>query len=84
MSATNDVDRPLPLHARLLGSVRLAVGDRPIPEGAWPRRTARTLLLLLLATPGHRLPRDRVLDLLWPEAAPATARNALYLALAAL
>ena len=84
MSAANDVDQPLPLRAQLLGSVRLAVGDRPIPEGAWPRRTARSLLLLLLATPGHRLPRDRVLDLLWPAAAPATARNALYLALAAL
>ncbi len=76
--------RPAPLVAHLLGRVRLAVGDRPIPDTAWPRRTARSLLLLLLATPGHRLPRDRVLDLLWPEASPKTALNALYVALSGL
>jgi DNA-binding SARP family transcriptional activator len=70
--------------AELLGPVRLAVGDRAIPDDAWPRRSARALLLLLLATPGHRLPRDRVLDLLWPEAAPPAARNAFYKALHAL
>ena len=75
---------PLPLVAELLGPVRLAVGDRVIPDDAWPRRSARALLLLLLATPGHRLPRDRVLDLLWPEAALPAARNAFYKALHAL
>ena len=70
-----------PLRAHLLGSVRLAVGDRVIPDHAWTRRNARALLLLLLATPRHRLPRDRVLDLLWPEAPPETALNALRVAL---
>src|SRR5687768_6398341 len=75
--------RPPPLRAHLLGTVRVAVGSRVLPE-TWPRRTARSLLLLLLATPGHRLPRDRVLELLWPEASPATAANALYLALVVL
>ena len=76
-------DRPT-LRAHLLGPVRLAIGDRAIEDRVWPRRTARSLLLLLLATPGHRLPRDRVLELLWPEAAPDSARNALYLALSGL
>lgn len=75
---------PPPLRAHLLGEVRLAVGDRVIPEQAWPRRTARTLLLLLLVTPGYRLPRDRVLDLLWPDAAPEVATRGLYQALHAL
>lgn len=55
---------PVPLRAHLLGSVRLAVGNRVIPDHAWPRRGARALLLLLLATPGHRISRDRVLDFL--------------------
>ena len=73
-----------PLRAHLLGSVRLAVGDRVIPEHAWPRRNARAVLLLLLVTPRHQLPRDRVLDLLWPEAPPDTALNALRVALHAL
>ncbi|MDP9366386.1 MAG: winged helix-turn-helix domain-containing protein, partial [Chloroflexota bacterium] len=75
---------PPPLRAHLLGPVRLAVGDRPIPDVAWPRRTARAVLLLLLTAPGHRLPRERVLDLLWPESPPAAAANALGVALHAL
>ncbi|HEY7036483.1 MAG TPA: BTAD domain-containing putative transcriptional regulator [Thermomicrobiales bacterium] len=75
---------PPPLCARLLGATRLSLGDQPIPERAWSGRAARSLLLLLFATPGHRLPRDRVLDLLWPEAAPGAATNALYKAAHAL
>ncbi|MBA3528811.1 MAG: tetratricopeptide repeat protein, partial [Propionibacteriaceae bacterium] len=75
---------PPPLRAHLLGPVRLAVGERPLTERDWPRRSARTLLLLLLATPGHRLPRERVLDLLWPELAPDAARNELRKAIHAL
>ena len=67
-----------PLRARLFGQVEIAVGDRDIPEQAWPGRLPRALLLVLLATPNHRLPRDRVLDHLWPEANPTNALNALY------
>ena len=78
------VPQPAPLRAHLLGSVRLAVGDRLIPDHAWRRRSARALFLLLLTTPGHRLPRDRVLDLLWPESPPDSALNALRVALHAL
>src|SRR5687768_14131016 len=39
---------PPTLRAHLLGSVRLAVGERVLGDGNWPRRSARTLLLLLL------------------------------------
>jgi hypothetical protein len=70
-----------PIVANLLGPVHLAVGARVLADDAWPRQSARGLLLLLLATPGHRLPRDRTLELLWPTAQPEAARNALYKAL---
>ena len=73
-------DQPPPLTARLLGPVRLATGDRVLSDEAWPRRSARSLLLLLLVTPGHRLPCDQILDLLWPEAPPKVTRNAPALA----
>lgn len=66
-----------PLRAHLLGSVRLSVGDTPVPDHVWSRRAARSLLLLLLVTPGHRLPRDRVLELLWPDASPDSADQSL-------
>lgn len=73
-----------PLRAHLLGPVRLAIGHRPIAEDAWPRRAPRSLLRLLLATPGHVLPRDRVLDGLWPEAGCDAAANGLSKALRGL
>src|SRR3712207_5436648 len=76
--------RPAPLRAYLLGRVRLAVGERTLPDQAWSRRSARALLLLLLATPGHELTRDQVLDRLWPESAPDAAADALYQALRVL
>lgn len=82
MSAT-DEQLP-PIRAHLLGQVRLAVGAREIPDSAWRRRAERSLLLLLLMTPGHQLPRDRLLDLLWPEAPLPTALNSLYKALHAM
>ena len=53
------------------------VGDTIIPDRAWSRRAARSLLLLLLVTRDHRLPRDRVIDLLWPDVAPESADQAL-------
>ena len=71
---------PAGLRARLLGRTEIALGDHPIPDQAWPRRSMRSLLLLLLASPGRRLPRDQVLESLWPDSAPKTALNALYVA----
>jgi predicted ATPase len=66
----------------MLGPVRVAVGDTELLADAWPRRSARALLLLLLTHSGHRLPRDRAIDLLWPEASPeqggASLRKAVH------
>lgn len=75
---------PVSLRAQLLGPVRLAVQDREIPDQAWPRRNARALLLLLLASPGNRLSRDRITDLLWPDVSPESALTALRVSLHAL
>src|SRR5688500_8081398 len=84
MHPATEAGGPPRLRANLLGPVHLAVGQRVLADGNWPRRSARTLLLLLLATPGHRLPRERALDLLWPELAPDAARNELRKAIHAL
>ncbi|HEV2109674.1 MAG TPA: BTAD domain-containing putative transcriptional regulator, partial [Thermomicrobiales bacterium] len=81
MAESGQRGTPPPIRAALLGQARISVGTRPITDDDWLRRNVRSLLLLLLATPGHRLPRDRVLDLLWPEAEPKRATNALYVAL---
>lgn len=83
IDATSDPP-PAGLRAQLLGSVRIAIGDRVIANSEWPRRSARSLLLLLLATPGHRLSRERIIDLLWPDASLEAGANALRVALHAL
>lgn len=78
---------PLPppwLRAHLLGSFRLEAGGEVVPDHAWPRRSARVLLLLLLVIPAHRLPRDQVLDHLWPDAPPRSADGSLRKAVHAL
>jgi predicted ATPase/DNA-binding SARP family transcriptional activator len=65
----------------LLGGFRLVVGGVPVPEGAWRLRKARSLVKLLALAPGQRLPRDEVMDALWPELDPAAAANNLRVAL---
>ncbi len=72
------------IRARVLGSADIRIGDRLLVPGSWPRRQARTIFLMLLATPGHRISRDWLLDTNWPEQDPSTQLNALYKAIHAL
>lgn len=65
------------LRIQLLGGFRVQVGPRVIPESAWRPKTARLVTLLAL-TPGHRLHREQLLELLWPEFEPQAAANNLH------
>jgi DNA-binding SARP family transcriptional activator len=59
----------------LLGGFSVSVAGQPIAD-RWRLRKAKTLVKLLALAPGHRLHRDIVVDLLWPEAeSQATANN---------
>src|SRR6185312_7362939 len=51
----------------LLGGFDVRVDGVPVPETAWTNGRARDLVKLLALAPGHRLPRDRVLEALWPQ-----------------
>jgi DNA-binding SARP family transcriptional activator len=70
------------LRIELLGRFRVSVGRRTIPDDRWRRRKPAALLKLLALAPGHRLQREQLMDLLWPEldppAAAANLRKALY------
>jgi DNA-binding SARP family transcriptional activator len=74
--------------ARVLGGFHVRVDGREIGPGSWERKHARHLVELLLITPGHRLLREVVVDLLWPErdreAGNAALRKALHFARRAL
>ncbi|WNM32480.1 BTAD domain-containing putative transcriptional regulator [Streptomyces sp. Li-HN-5-11] len=66
------------VHIRLLGGFAVAVGDRPVAAGAWRLRKARSLLKLLCLAPGHRMHRERLYDLLWPDLDRTAASNNLH------
>ena len=66
------------VRARLLGRFEVSVGSRVITEDDWRLRKAASLVKLLVLAPGHRLHREQVLELLWPDLKPAAAANNLH------
>ena len=72
------VARPADLRIELLGGFRVACGARAVPAAAWRRRKAAALVKLLALAPGHRLHREQVYELLWPEFDPDAAANNLH------
>ena len=62
----------------LLGAFAVAIDDQIVPEGAWRLRKAKTLVKLLALAPGHRLHREQVIAVLWPDRAPEAAANNLH------
>jgi DNA-binding SARP family transcriptional activator len=74
-------DRPLALRVHLLGRFQVARGRTPVPPHAWNRRRPADLLKLLAATPGHALPRGRVVEALWPGRGPEAGAGNLHRAL---
>ena len=64
------------LEVRLLGRFEVLVDSQPVPADAWAQRRAADLVKLLALAPGHRMPRDEVLEMLWPQlGADAAASN---------
>src|SRR5687768_7874297 len=61
----------------LLGGFSVTVGDRKVDESAWRLKKAASLLKLLALAPGHRLHRERAMDLLWPKLGLRAASNNL-------
>jgi predicted ATPase/DNA-binding SARP family transcriptional activator/DNA-binding CsgD family transcriptional regulator len=72
---------PFPVRLHLLGCFGVWVGSRTVSEGAWHLRKARNLVKLLALTPGHRLHREQLMDLLWPDLARMATSNNLRRAL---
>jgi DNA-binding SARP family transcriptional activator len=61
----------------LLGGFRLQCGEHSLNDDQINLRKARDLLKLLALSPHHRLHREEVLDLLWPEQSPQQAAHNL-------
>jgi len=62
---------------RLLGGFSVSVGSRTIEGSAWRLRKAASLVKLLALSSGHRMHREQVMDILWPELGTRAAANNL-------
>jgi DNA-binding SARP family transcriptional activator len=71
------VERTEAVRIWLLGGFRVAVDSRTVEEGAWRLKKSASLLILLALAPGHRLHRERAMDLLWPDSGKKAASNNL-------
>jgi DNA-binding SARP family transcriptional activator len=69
------------LRVALLGGFRVERVGVGRPVSAWQRRTAKTLTKVLAVHPLHRLHREQVLELLWPEVDFESALNSFGKAL---
>jgi len=61
------------LRITLLGPLVVTRDERPIPDSAWHSRQERRLLGILLTARGLRVPVERLIDWLWPDAAQDAA-----------
>jgi predicted ATPase/DNA-binding SARP family transcriptional activator/DNA-binding CsgD family transcriptional regulator len=69
---------PETLRVQLLGGFSVLVGLRNIERSKWRLKKGASLVKLLALAPGHRLHRERVMDLLWPNLDSKAAANNLH------
>ncbi|GAB2811977.1 BTAD domain-containing putative transcriptional regulator [Lentzea nigeriaca] len=79
---------PATCQVRVLGGFGVTVDGSPVPSHAWRSRRAADVVKLLALENAHRLHREQVMELLWPdlpvEAAGANLRKAVHYARRAL
>jgi DNA-binding SARP family transcriptional activator len=66
-----------PIAIRSLGAFRVYRDGEPISTAAWQSKKARDLLKILVARRGRPVPREQLMELLWPDEDPVKATNRL-------
>lgn len=66
------------LHVGLFGGLSVRIGDDEVSFDLLRRSKSRILLALLAINRGKEIPRDRLVQVLWPESELATARRNFY------
>jgi len=74
-----------PLTIRMLGTFEVTRGEEGIPARDWRSKKALAVMKFLAAQEDKRLvPRDVLMELLWPESSPESASKNLGMALTSL
>ena len=76
-AGSDGVTRSEAVRVWLLGGFRVSVGHRTINGKEWRLRKAAALVKLLALSPGHRLHREQIMDLLWSDLGRRAASNNL-------
>lgn len=88
MGETEHAGKPARVEVVVLGGFRVTVDGVATAARGWSRRSAAALVKVLALAPDHRLHREQVMDLLWPDeptqnAAPRLHKAAHFARLAA-
>jgi ATP/maltotriose-dependent transcriptional regulator MalT/DNA-binding SARP family transcriptional activator len=67
--------KALPLRIETLGAFRLFRGDCLMEEDEWDRSQPKKLLKTILSYGGERIPKEVIIDELWPEESPRVAEK---------
>ena len=66
-----------PVVVQSLGRFRVLRDGHAVPSAAWQSRKAREVLKLLVARDGRPIPREALMETLWPEQSPGPLGNRL-------
>jgi len=77
-------NQPETLRIYLLGDFRVCIGEEGIDSGHWKLRKAKNLIKILALAQNHRLHREKLMDLLWPEHDLNAATDSLHQTLHAI
>lgn len=66
------------LRVVLMGGFTVSVAGRAVDPSAWRLRKAQDLIKVLALSPGRRLLRDQLLEIIWPDRDLASAVNNLH------
>jgi ATP/maltotriose-dependent transcriptional regulator MalT/DNA-binding SARP family transcriptional activator len=72
---------PAAVRVQALGGFRVLRGNEPVGADRWRSQKARDLLKVLIARRGRPVPRELLMETLWPEEDPAPLSNRLSVAL---
>lgn len=75
------VTQPAPAcSVRLFGGFEVRTPSGPVPDKAWVKRKARLMFAMLAARPGKDVPREQIIEYLWPDMDEQRGLNNFYVA----
>lgn len=71
-------------HVRLFGGLEVTVAGARVPDESWRKRKVRLLFTMLASRCGQDIPRDVLLERLWPDMDEERARRNFYVTWSAI